>query len=281
MKAIADAELGAENYAKAARTYEVLIDDYPRTPESDQAMWLAGECWYLDDDLSLAQEFYEEFHDAYPLTNLGELGERMWDIGTRRFERGKSGLAGMGIFTTSENGLRALTWLTEKLHNGSRGDDAYFFIGKARLQAYQFDDAVMNFTEILKDYPQSEWTHEARFLRGLSHLKLNRGAPYDRKALLFARRDFTDYIRVIERSEVLRTEYSDRLVDAKAYLSDINELLAEKNVLIADFYRGRERYSSERMYLEHATRKYPETDAGREAKERLDDFRAEDEAEKE
>ncbi|MEN8148411.1 MAG: outer membrane protein assembly factor BamD [Planctomycetota bacterium] len=270
VKAIADAELAAKNYPTAARTYELLIDDYPRTPEADAAWWLAAEAWYFNGDLKLAQESYEDFHDAFHLHNLGVLGERMYDIGVRRYERGKSGLAGLGIMKTSDSGLRALTWITEKLHNGSRADDAYFFVGRARLRGYEFDEAVLNFSQILDDYPQSEWTYEARFLRGIAYRRINRGAAYDLDSLILARADFAIYIRIIERSEALRTEYADRLADAKEQLEEIDGLLAAKSVLIADFYRGRERFSAERMYLEHASRRYPETEAGREAKDRLE-----------
>jgi outer membrane protein assembly factor BamD (BamD/ComL family) len=272
IKAIADAELESGNYATAARTYELLMDDYPRTAEADEAAWLVAEAWFLDDDLPLAQEFYKEFHENYRYRNLGTLGERMWEIGTTRYERGKSGIVGLGILRTSESGLEALTWITEKLHNGARADDAYFFVGKARLRAFDYDDAVLNFSQLIKDYPQSEWRYEARFLRGLANLKINRGAAYDRQSLHRARADFSEYVRIVERNETLRKEYPDRLEQARAYLVDIDALLAEKNLLIADFYRGRERYEAERLYLENASRKYPETEAGREAKARLESF---------
>jgi len=269
VKALADAAMQEGRYAKAARTYELISDDYPRTPEADQAEWLAAEAWYFAGELKLAQDYYQAFYDSHPLSNLGELGERMYDIGVQRFERGKGGIVGLGILSTSENGLKALSWITAKLPNGTRADDAYFFIGKARMSGYQFDEAVLNFDQILTRYPQSEWTHEARFLRALSYLEINRGPPYDRDSLLRSRRDFSEYVRIVERSEALRTEYADRVTEAKAHIAETNERLARKNVLIANFYESQERFEAERLYLENAKKRYPDTKSGQEAAARL------------
>jgi len=268
-KAKADAVMAEGDYSRAARYYEAIIDEFRRTPEADEAEWLVGEAYFMAGDLSTAQEYYQDYHTAHLLQNLGVLGERMYTIGVERYESGRGGLIGIGILPTSEKGIKALEWITQKLHNGTRADDAYFFIGKVRMDSYSFEDAVMNFDMILLDYPQSEWTHEARFLRGLSHLEINRGPPYDRTSLLRARRDFTEYIRIIERSEALRTEYADRVETAKARLAETNERLARKNLLIADFYRSQDRFRAERLYLESAEKRYPETEAGKEAAARL------------
>jgi len=268
-KAEADALMEDGNYARAGRYYEAIASDFPRTPEAGAAEWLMAEAAYRDGELKTAQEFYQEYYTSHPLENLGVLGERMYSIGVERFERGRGGLVGLGIFPTSERGLKALEWVTQKLPNGTRADDAYFFIGKARIRYYEFDEAVMNFDQILTRYPQSEWVHEARFLRGESYMAINRGPPYDRDSLLRARRDFREYIRIIERSEALRTEYADRLETAKARVAEVTERLGRKSVLIADFYRSQERFEAERLYLEAAAKRYPETEAGKEAAGRL------------
>jgi outer membrane protein assembly factor BamD (BamD/ComL family) len=268
-KAEADALMADGRYALAGRYYEAIVDSFPRTPEADAAEWLMAEAWFKDGDLKTAQEFYQDYYTSHPLENLGVLGERMYAIGVERFERGRGGIIGIGLFPTSERGIRALEWITQKLPNGTRADDAYFFIGKARMRAYGYDEAVLNFDQILTRYPQSEWTHEARFLRGQSYLLINRGPPYDRDSLLRARRDFEEYVRIIERSEALRTEYADRLEEAKALRAEATERLGRKNVLIADFYRSQERFEAERLYLEAAMKRYPETEAGKEAAERL------------
>jgi outer membrane protein assembly factor BamD (BamD/ComL family) len=268
-KAEADALFADGRYARAARYYEAIVSEFPRTPEADQAEWLAAEAWFQDDDLSTAQELYQDYYTSHPLSNLGTLGERMYTIGVERYERGRGGLVGLGIFSTSERGLKALEWITQKLPNGTRADDAFFFIGKARMGAWQFEEAVLNFDQILNRYPQSEWTHEARFLRAESFLRTNDGPDYDRESLLRAQRDFEDYIRIVERSEALRTEYADRLKEAKAMLLDTNERLAEKSIRIADFYRSQERFEAERIYLEAAARRYPTTEAGKAAADRL------------
>ena len=269
VKAMADARMAEGDYPAAADLYDAVTDRFPRTPQADESEWLAAEAWFLDGDWSEAQDRYQSFFDSHPLVNLGALGERMYEIGVRRYERGKAGVLGIGLLPTSERGLKALQWITEKLPNGTRADDAFFFIGRARMASHLYDDAVLNFDQILAHYPQSEWTHEARYLRGLSYLAINRGPSYDKDSLVRARRDFSDYVRIIERSEALRTEYADRLEEAKARLSETNERLARKDLKIANFYRSQERFEGERLYLDDAATRYPETEAGREAAARL------------
>jgi outer membrane protein assembly factor BamD (BamD/ComL family) len=258
-----------QQYGKAANYYEEIVSEFPRTPEADASEWLAAEAWFYADELGTAQELYQQYYTSHPLENLGLLGERMYAIGTERYERGRGGFIGLGIFPTSDRGLKALEWITQKLPNGTRADDAYFFIAKAKMSARMYDEAVLNFDQILTRYPQSEWTHEARFLRAQSYKGINQGPDYDRESLLRARRDLQEYIRIIEGREALRTEYADRLVDAKAMLAETEELLARKSVGIANFYRSQERFEAERLYLESAAKRFPDSEAGQEAATRL------------
>jgi outer membrane protein assembly factor BamD len=262
---LAEAAQDSGRHMEAAEYWEYLYEEFPESPRASEAQWLAAENFYRAGELDDARKLYEKFFKSHPLTQLGLIGERMYDIGIRLYDEGKSGLLGLSIFTTSENGIRALQWITQNLPNGSRADDSFFFVGRVRMEQRNYDMAILNFTEILTRYPQSEWIHEARYLRGVAHLMMNLSPRYDRESLLKARRDLVAYLREVERNEALRTEYADRIVGAKERLAEVEERLARKSLQIAEFYFSQERWVGAKVYADQAATEFPNTEAAKDA----------------
>jgi len=265
IRAEADARAEAGDHEVALDLYERLADDHPDAPEARDAEWFAAEMAYEDDRLEAALKRYQSYYEDQPHRRRGEMERRVYDIGVRLYEEGSGGLFGLGILPTSEDGIRALTWLAESLDKGYLADDAWHFMASRRLESRNYEEAAIFFDELLQRYPQSEWALAARFGKAEAHLGRNRGPAYDRRALTKARAEFREYVRAVERDEERKAEYADRLAEAKERLAGIDRRLAEKNLLIARFYLGQERWRAARMYLEAARDEHPDSEAGREA----------------
>lgn len=264
------------NLEAAREVYETIFEDHPTSKEAREAEWLAAEMSYQLDDMGAAKTAYELFNETHPIDHLSELADRVYDVGVRQYEDGASGLLGLGILTTSEEGIETLTWLTENLPSSTKADDAFFYMGRVRLESYMYEEAVLFLDELIERYPQSEWRYEARFLKGEAHFRLNRGPAYDLESLNLALRTFEEYLKEVQRSEERATEYADRIAEAKARIGEVRQRLAEKNVLIADFYDSVERPAAEKIYLGDAVRNFGDTEAGREAGKRLEELSAEE-----
>jgi outer membrane protein assembly factor BamD (BamD/ComL family) len=265
----AEASREAGDLKSARDLYERVYEDFPSAPEAAEAGWMTAEMMFAREEYKAAGQAYRSFYTTHPLYRLGEIENRVYTVGERLYEDGQSGLLGLGIFPTAEAGLGAMRWITENLPYGSRADDAHMYLARAYMKSREFDEAVIALTELLERYRQSEWVYEARFLLGESYLMLNRGAKYDLGALQQAKTVFSRYVALIEADEIRKTEYADRLTEARERIAAIDSTLARKNLLIAEFYQSVEKFDSAKIYYRVAAHDYPKTDAGLQAGERL------------
>ena len=270
--AAAEASREAGELKVARDLYERVYEDHPAAREATAAGWLEAEMMFQLEEYKSARTAFQSFHETHPLYRLGELENRLYKIGEELYVDGQSGLLGLGILPTSSEGISTMEWIADKLRNGARADDALMFMARANMDQREFAEATINLEELLGRYQQSEWVFEARFLLGESLLSQNRGVPYDMLVLLQSKAVFRRYIEILDRDEVRRVEYADRLVQAKEKIVEINRRLAEKNLLIADFYMSVERVDSARIYLEAAARNFPETDAAKDAEQKLEEI---------
>ncbi len=253
----------------AAEICERIVEDHGEAPEAEPAAWRIAEIQFAQERWSKSRRAYEDYHTTHPLGRLGELENRLYDLALKQLEDGQAGLFGLGIFPSSGEAFKTFDYLVDNLGNGSRADDALMFRARFRLEDEEYLDALLDLDRILEDYPKSEWTLEARFLKAGAHYSLNRGPEYDRKSLVEARWSYREYVRTIERDAARAVEYEARVAEAKARLTDIDGILAEKNLRIARFYLSLERPASAAVYLKEAAGAYPGTEAGSEAQSLL------------
>lgn len=257
---------------RAIDLYERVYEDFPSSPRAEEAEWRAAETAFADGQLDKAQEIYRDYHEFHPVSRLGDLGDRMYVIGEKLYAAGESGLLGLGIFPTTAAATAAMTFITEKLRTHERADDAYMFLARKQMENRDYEEATANLDALLENYPEREWALEARFLLGVAWLELNRGPAYDLDSLVEARAAFTRYIREVERSDARKAEYADRLNEARAKIAEVDRRIAEKKVLIAEFYIEVEREDAARIYLEDVAKNHPDTEAAKRARERLDEM---------
>ncbi|MHC4473637.1 MAG: outer membrane protein assembly factor BamD, partial [Planctomycetota bacterium] len=173
---------------------------------------------------------------------------------------------GLSILPTSERGIETMQWITDNLRPGERVDDAYFFMARARFEDREFEETVDFCAFLLDDYPDSEWRYPAILLKGRAHFELNRGPAYDLDSLVDAKKELSRYIREVERDATRGREYAEQLAEAKAILMEVDLRIAEKNLLIGQWYVSQERYRAAKLYLDVAAEQHPDTEAGREAR---------------
>lgn len=259
--AMANSSRNAGHLSAAVDLYQRVYEDFPRSAQAEPAEWFAAETAYSDHRYAKARDIYEDYHEYHPVNHLGELADRMYDIGEKLYDSGKSGLLGLGIFTTSGDALTVMTWITENLRKGKRADDAYMFIARTHIADEQYQEATTDLQTLVDDYPESKWAPEAQYLLGVAWFALNRGPAYDGESLLKARKAFKDYLHRVERSPALKSEYADRIKEAKKQIAEVNERLAEKDLLIAAFYRSVERPKAAEIYEKAARKDYPDAKA--------------------
>jgi outer membrane protein assembly factor BamD (BamD/ComL family) len=254
---------------RARDLFANLVDKHPSSPDAREAEWLAATLTYQLEEYRAAKKRLVDFHETHPLAHLGELEDLLYSIGEKLYEQGKSGLMGLGILETTERGFETMKWITENLRQGSRADDALFFMARVRLDERRFEETVDYCGFLLEDYPESEWRYQAMLLKGRAHLAMNRGPAYDLDSLVKAKRELDRYISKVERNPALASDQAQPLAEAKVLLGEVARRIAEKNLLIGQWYVSQERYAAAKLYLDVAAEKHADTEAGRKARELL------------
>ncbi|MCU0726519.1 MAG: outer membrane protein assembly factor BamD [Planctomycetes bacterium] len=263
-------EAGLPN--RAADLFELVIEDHGESPEAEEAAWLLGEVYFADERWRKASRAFQDYHEANPLGRLGELENRMYDLGVKMFLSGQSGLFGLGIFPSFGEAPETFEWLLVNLPTGARADDALMFMARIHLDEERWAEGILHLDRLLAGYPQSEWALTARFLKASAHRSLSRGPDYDEKTLLEAKKSFEAYVKLVSRDPARQVEYADRLAEAKEAITGIESRLAQKKLLIGRWYTSQERWPSARIYLDDAVKTAPGSEGAAQARGLLDEL---------
>lgn len=262
-RAVAAREKG--DWSGARSLYKDVYEDFPASPLAEEAQFQAAECAYGAERYAAAAELFSKYIEDRPLSSRVEIVEkRLYDIGNYLIEDGKRGLWGLGIFTSSAEGVTVLRRMATLLPTGQYADDALMRIGRHYAEDRDFDGAELALDELLKNHPFSEWRLEARFLLAWTYRRDNRGPEYDGESLRRARAHFLAYAEQASRDPDRAAEYADRIRAAREEVAAIDADFARKALARARFYRRSGRPSAALFVLEEAVRQWGATEPGKE-----------------
>jgi len=251
----------AERLPEAARLgRRIVISDQVSAVDRAEAAFLAGEAEFRLGDHARAFERYRYVLENAPWSeHAAVIEERLFAIGQAFFFAEEYG----GFFGDRARGVAALETLASHFRTSERADDALKLVGDyfASADVANHAEAALAYLRLVETYPDSEWAERCLWLAGHNRLLHAQGAHYDRNDLLRARELLQRSLTVHPRGVALR--------EVRADLAACEELLAESEVLVADFYRGRRNPTGELLRLANAALLYPQTLAGRQAAERL------------
>jgi outer membrane protein assembly factor BamD (BamD/ComL family) len=267
------AQLDLDHPNRAADLFERLVDEHGESPEAEEAAWLEAEVRFSQERWTKASTAYKSYHEANPLGRLGELENRMYDLGVNMFESGQDGLFGLGIFPSFGDAPETFEWLVANLPTGARADDALMFMTRVNFDEERWNEGLFFLDRLLTGYPQSEWGLTARFLKAGAHRSLARGPKYDELSLREAKKSYETYVKLVERDPARQVEYADQVAQAKEAIAGIDDMLAGKRLLIGQWYASQERWPAARIYCSEAIRTAPASEGATEAQELLDELK--------
>lgn len=239
---------------RAVRSPEVLLQDRA------EAAFLAGEA-----ELELGRHGKAFQRYLYILENA-PFSEHHTVIEDRLYEIGLAYLTGEeygGWFSDRARGVQVMETLQLHFRQSDRADDALRHVGDyfASDDVKNWEEAALVYRQLAEEYPHSEWAERSLWLAGNSLLLAYDGPQYDRNDLLRA-------MEVLELS--LRTHPRGvNAVDARKDLLFCREQLAHSELVVASFYASRGKLVGEELRLANAAIFYPDTEAGKVAREML------------
>jgi TolA-binding protein len=238
----------------ARSEYTDVYEDYPGSRHAQEAQYLAAECAFRAGRLFAAGELFGRYVEEVPLSgHVLDVERRMYEIGERLIEDGRGGLFGLGLFSTSEEGVQVLRRMATLIPTGTYADDALLQVGRWYFGVKDYVGAETTLGELLKDHPTSEWRLEARYVLAWTYRRDNRGPAYDGAP---------------ERA----AEYADRIARSREEIEAIDADLARKALLRARFYVRTGKESAALTVLRQAALKWGSTEPGRECARRAEEM---------
>ncbi|WP_372366978.1 outer membrane protein assembly factor BamD [Candidatus Uabimicrobium sp. HlEnr_7] len=243
--------LKSGNNAAARESFEAAWKYFPKTKEGKEAVILLAEMKSKSGDKYSANQDYDNFLKANPSSS------RIQDIAEKQYEIGSAIIRGESS-SSPGRGVEVLRGVITRVPHADFADDAQMTIANYYYKKKMYEEAKVEYIELIKKYKQSEWLSRAKYLKALCHYKQYKGIELDGTSLQSAKKEIDDYVK--------KYEDSNEFEAAKKTQDDIVEKLAEKEIFVAEFYIRRGKNDSARIYLHFILRKYPRTRSAQKAK---------------
>ena len=192
-------------------------------------------------------------------------------MGTFTIEEGKDGFLGL---TYSDQGVAMLDYLVSAFPHGDLADDALVYAADHEWRTGQHLRAIGHLHDLIDYYPGSEWALEGRLRLARAYRDVNRGTLYDADALARSKAQYLAYIDIVRSDAAREREYAGLLEQARSELAEVEERLARKMLVAADYYERTGEHEAALAELRNLVRDHPGTSAAAEARTRLDEAAA-------
>ncbi|MSR47741.1 MAG: outer membrane protein assembly factor BamD [Planctomycetes bacterium] len=241
---------------------EALLERTSDGARKQAALFVAAEARLADGAPIKAFRHYQSLLRDFPWSPyVPKCEDRVWAIGADYLAEKPWFLFG-DLFSGRERGAEVMREFAASFPSSERADDAVAAIAGYRFERLEFEDAVAWWDRVVTDYPDSEWADLAAFRRAESWQLDARGPAYDLTPLLRAARDYRRYLS--ERPN------GERRALALQRASEVDEMIAQGELLRADLYLVREEERGARMHLANVSLAYPSTAAAARARELLE-----------
>ncbi len=136
-------------------------------------------------------------------------------------------------------------------------------LGEEDFEAERWDEARRRYERIIEDHPDSEWIPLAHFRRAMAQFNALVGPEYDLPSMRRARAELRDYLLV------RRPERPDFREPAEVALRTVEQWIAKRYEIDADFYRTLGNRPGEAHWLRVLLAEYPDHERAAALRERL------------
>ncbi len=245
--------LYAQGYYPSARdTYAKLIKTFPTTRyrrEAIERQNYIAEYW-LEDTRKEMQE-HEEVAQG-----------KRWFVVPRimNWDREKP------TFDEENHALKACEAVYTQDPSGALAPQALFRAGGLNFYRERYDDADLDYSLLVEQYPRSPLAPAAMELAIQSKIRQVGGPDYDGRKLTEARQMVDKAVRSFPELNN-KKEFLDRT------LTNINEQQAQKDYNVAEFYKRTHHPGAAHFYYELVRLRYPGTEWEKKAMDRLNEIR--------
>jgi hypothetical protein len=185
-----------------------------------------------------------------------------------------------GIFRSDTLGFEGLQFLVDRIPQGAYADDALMALGDEYLRREEYEDAALQYQNLLLRYPDSEWSFRARLRLADAYLARDQGAAYHagyvdldpritantaavpnpqysanrpvRSCVAAALEHYESFLERIALDPGRRAEYATEVGYAEGKVAECRRRLADKDREAASFYARRGAPAAAEAYRRYA-----------------------------
>jgi len=259
-KEVAEIEtLMARGEFKKARSLAEKYIKSKTARDRDHALFLLGKTCYYMDDYDGAVDAFAALREEYGEGRFErEIAEFEFTIAAEYLRGRKRSFLGMAIVPASDEGLKLMRLVVERVPFSLRAQQAIMRMAEFYASAERYDEAKQEYAFLINNYKNSPYIEEAEFSVAVCLYRMNDGVPYDRGPLIEARDALKFYIQKYPNGKFVN--------EAELLSKEIVELLARKDLMVAEFYLRRGDSLSAKFYYRMAVNDYPGTRASEAAR---------------
>lgn len=266
-----------QKFVEAAQHFVAAADRWPDSSLEQDALFMAGDCYYFADHYVEANRQYELLIKKYANSrHLDVVEARRFVIAQYWLKANDEQpyLTGFNFtdnerpwFDTRGNALRLYDKIRIDDPTGKLSDDATLAAANARFAKGEWDRADELYADLVTAYPDSEHQFDAHFLGLKAKLNTYRGSDYEGSSLEEAEKLIKQMRRMFPRESAEEREFLDRS------FAEIRYKKAERFWKTAEYYDNRAEYGGARFYYDIVLREYDDTPFANRAKQRLGELR--------
>ena len=267
-------------WAAAAKEFWTAAWRWPDSVLEEDALHLAGECYYFAEDYPRALKCYQKLLIKYQHSkHIDADVRRLFSIARYWEQEDRRGVSSVNMteksrptFDTFGNCKKAYEAIFINDPNGPISDDAVMALASAYLARgrYQGDDnydlAAYYFNFLSENYPLSKHIAKAHELELYACTNAYMGPEYTAKML-----DKAEKV-----ADVTLRQFSSELGDDKGDIVALKEGVvvrqAQKEWVYGQYYDKKKYYGAARQYYEKLIDKYPQTEFAEKARLRLEEI---------
>jgi len=197
----------SEDYKKAEAEMFKLIKHYPKAREAAEAQFYIAEFQEKQDDFNKAFKSYQMVINKYPFTQrTNEVVRRQYEMASAlldgRAEKKEGFWAKVAI--SNVNVEEIFKQVIKNAPYGEFAAPAQYKIGLFLKEEGLLQEARDAFEKTVNDYPDSEWAKAARYQIALADADRSAEAAYDQKITASAIEEFKEFVKDYPDAELSR-----------------------------------------------------------------------------
>ena len=238
-----------------------LKKDYPEIAGKDFNSFAEGELLLAKGKITGAIRQYNTFLDDYPVSPLRDAAlQRQFDIGSE-FLAGRKKTILIFRVRAYDDGVKIMEKISDRTGSAEIAKNALLAVVHSYEKRKKYEEAYLTWSQINSRWPTGQTGKDALLGMARNKYATFRGPLYDGSGLVSAKSYYENY--------KLRYPEDAQRLGINEILTKINEQLAEKNLLIANYYKKTGQPTPANMYYQMVVDNWPDTAAANTAKQKL------------